>query len=84
MDLRSLQKTLKEQYRHDPNASQITLRAKGGQSDVRSHVRSISDVLFTVPSQTRGPARLKSRFSLIGTMLDQVQNVPSAAPEKTA
>lgn len=34
MDLRSLQKPLKEQYRNDPNASQITLRAKGGQSDV--------------------------------------------------
>jgi uncharacterized OsmC-like protein len=34
MDLRSLQKPLKEQYRNDPNASQITLRAKGGQGDV--------------------------------------------------
>ena len=34
MDLRSLQKPLKEQYRKDPNASQITLRAKGGQTDV--------------------------------------------------
>jgi uncharacterized OsmC-like protein len=34
MDLRSLQKPLKEQYRHDPNASRITLRAKGGQTDV--------------------------------------------------
>src|SRR5437868_9502757 len=34
MDLRSLQKPLKEQYRSDPNASQITLRAKGGQTDV--------------------------------------------------
>ena len=34
MDLRSLQKPLKEQYRTDPNASQITLRAKGGQTDV--------------------------------------------------
>ena len=33
MDLRSLQKPLKEQYRNDPNASQITLRAKGGQTD---------------------------------------------------
>jgi uncharacterized OsmC-like protein len=32
MDLRSLQKPLKEQYRNDPNASRITLRAKGGQS----------------------------------------------------
>jgi uncharacterized OsmC-like protein len=34
MDLRSLQKPLKEQYRSDPTASQITLRAKGGQADV--------------------------------------------------
>jgi uncharacterized OsmC-like protein len=34
MDLRSLQKPLKEQYRNDPNASKITLRAKGGQTDV--------------------------------------------------
>jgi uncharacterized OsmC-like protein len=32
MDLRSLQKPLKEQYRADPKASQITLRAKGSQS----------------------------------------------------
>src|SRR5450755_1059983 len=34
MDIRSLQKPLKEQYRNDPNASHITLRAKGGQTDV--------------------------------------------------
>ena len=34
MDLRSLQKPLKEQYRNDPKASQITLRAKGGQTEV--------------------------------------------------
>ena len=34
MDLRSLQKPLKEQYRNDPKASRITLRAKGAQSDV--------------------------------------------------
>jgi uncharacterized OsmC-like protein len=34
MDLRSLQKPLKEQYRNQPNTSLITLRAKGGQSDV--------------------------------------------------
>jgi uncharacterized OsmC-like protein len=34
MDLRSLQKPLKEQYRNDPNASHITLQAKGGQTDV--------------------------------------------------
>jgi uncharacterized OsmC-like protein len=34
MDLRTLQKPLKEQYRNDPNASHITLRAKGGQTDV--------------------------------------------------
>jgi len=33
MDLRSLQKPLKEQYRNDPNASLITLLAKGGQKD---------------------------------------------------
>jgi uncharacterized OsmC-like protein len=32
MDLRSLQKPLKEQYRNDPNASRITLRAQGGQT----------------------------------------------------
>jgi uncharacterized OsmC-like protein len=34
MDLRLLQKPLKEQYRSNPNASQITLRAKGGQTDI--------------------------------------------------
>ena len=34
MDLRSLQKPLKDLYRTEPNASQITLRAKGGQTDV--------------------------------------------------
>jgi uncharacterized OsmC-like protein len=34
MDLRSLQKPLKEQYRSDPNASHITLQAKGEQTDV--------------------------------------------------
>jgi uncharacterized OsmC-like protein len=34
MDLRALQKPLKEQYRNDPNASRITLRAKGSQTDV--------------------------------------------------
>jgi uncharacterized OsmC-like protein len=34
MDLRSLQKPLKEQYRNDPTTSRITLRAKGGHSDV--------------------------------------------------
>ena len=33
MDIRSLQKPLKEQYRQDPDASKITLRAKGGQTD---------------------------------------------------
>ena len=33
MDLRSLQKPLKEKYRSDPAASQITLRAKGSQTD---------------------------------------------------
>src|SRR5260370_14692754 len=34
MDLRSFQKPLKDQYRTDPSASRITLRAKGGQTDV--------------------------------------------------
>ena len=34
MDIRSLQKPLKEQYRNDPNTSQITIRAKGAQRDV--------------------------------------------------
>jgi uncharacterized OsmC-like protein len=33
MDLRSLQKPLKEQYRSDPKSSQITIRAKGTQTD---------------------------------------------------
>jgi uncharacterized OsmC-like protein len=33
MDLRTLQKPLKDQYRSDPRASQITLRAKGSQTD---------------------------------------------------
>jgi uncharacterized OsmC-like protein len=33
MDLRTLQKPLKEQYRNDPNASRITIRAKGAQTD---------------------------------------------------
>jgi uncharacterized OsmC-like protein len=33
MDLRSLQKPLKEQYRSDPASSRITLQAKGGQTD---------------------------------------------------
>jgi uncharacterized OsmC-like protein len=32
MDLRSLQKPLKEHYRADPNASRITIRAKGAQT----------------------------------------------------
>jgi uncharacterized OsmC-like protein len=34
MDIRSLQKPLKEQYRNDPKSSRITLRAKGSQTDV--------------------------------------------------
>ena len=34
MDIRSLQKPLKEQYRNDPNASKIRIFAKGGQTDV--------------------------------------------------
>lgn len=33
MDLRTLQKPLKEQYRSDPSTSKITLRAKGTQTD---------------------------------------------------
>jgi uncharacterized OsmC-like protein len=33
VDLRSLQKPLKEQYRNDPSASRITIRAKGAQTD---------------------------------------------------
>jgi uncharacterized OsmC-like protein len=33
MDLRTLQKPLKEQYRSDPSTSKITLRAKGAQTD---------------------------------------------------
>jgi len=33
MDLRSLQKPLKERYRSDPGASRITMRAKGAQAD---------------------------------------------------
>lgn len=34
MDIRSLQKPLKDQYRNDANSSRITIRAKGGQTDV--------------------------------------------------
>ena len=33
MDIRSLQKPLKEQYRRDPGSSRITLTAKGGKTD---------------------------------------------------
>ena len=33
MDLRAIQKPLKEKYRSDPNSSRITLRAWGDQSD---------------------------------------------------
>jgi len=33
MDLRSIQKPLKEKYRSDPNSSRITLRARSDQSD---------------------------------------------------
>lgn len=33
MDLKSVQKPLKEQYRKDPAASRITLKAKGGQTE---------------------------------------------------
>src|SRR5450755_2889678 len=33
MDIKSVQKKLKEQYRADPNTSQITLKARGGQTE---------------------------------------------------
>src|ERR1700752_2090885 len=33
MDLRAIQKPLKEKYRSDPNSSRITLRANGDQTD---------------------------------------------------
>ena len=33
MDLKSVQKPLKQQYRDDPSASQITLKARGGQTE---------------------------------------------------
>lgn len=33
MDLKSVQKPLKDQYRNDPTASQITLKARGGQTE---------------------------------------------------
>jgi hypothetical protein len=33
MDLRSIQKPLKEKYRSDPNSSRITLRAHSDQTD---------------------------------------------------
>ena len=33
MDLRSVQKPLKEQYREDPSSSRITLKARGGQTE---------------------------------------------------
>jgi uncharacterized OsmC-like protein len=33
MDLKSVQKPLKEQYRSDPESSQITLKARGGQTE---------------------------------------------------
>ena len=33
MDIRSIQKPLKEQYRREPDSSRITLTAKGGQTD---------------------------------------------------
>jgi uncharacterized OsmC-like protein len=33
MDIRSLQKPLKEQYRRDPSSSRITLTAKGGETN---------------------------------------------------
>jgi uncharacterized OsmC-like protein len=33
VDIRSIQKPLKEQYRRDPSSSRITLTAKGGETD---------------------------------------------------
>jgi uncharacterized OsmC-like protein len=33
MDLKSVQKPLKEKYRNEPSTSQITLKAKGGQTE---------------------------------------------------
>lgn len=33
MDLKSVQKPLKDQYRSDPSASRITLKARGGQTE---------------------------------------------------
>jgi uncharacterized OsmC-like protein len=33
VDLKSVQKPLKEQYRNDPSASRITLKARGGQTE---------------------------------------------------
>ena len=33
MDLRSVQRPLKEKYRSDPSASRITIRAQGSQTD---------------------------------------------------
>jgi uncharacterized OsmC-like protein len=33
VDLKSVQKPLKEQYRNDPSTSRITLKAKGGQTE---------------------------------------------------
>src|SRR6204780_1686475 len=33
MDLKLAQKPLKEQYRNDPTSSQITLKARGGQTE---------------------------------------------------
>jgi uncharacterized OsmC-like protein len=33
MDLKSVQKPLKQQYRDDPSGSQITLKARGGQTE---------------------------------------------------
>ena len=33
MDLRSVQRPLKEKYRHEPGSSRITLRARGSQTD---------------------------------------------------
>ena len=44
MDVRSIQKPLKEQYRSDPKASQITLRAKGSQTQAGAPIACSVDL----------------------------------------
>ena len=53
MDLRSLQKPLKEQYRNDPSASKITIRANGSQTDAPIPARSTLGVPSTRRKLTR-------------------------------